>query len=57
MILARRDYDGRRPCIHPLTLGRLVERLVPIKLRIRTERLNWQDIDDLSNRSIKEAAK
>jgi len=57
MILARRDYDGRRPCIDPLTLGRVVERLVPIKLRIRTERLNWQDIDDLSNRSIKEAAK
>jgi hypothetical protein len=56
VIVARRDYDGRRPCLCPLVLGRVLDRLAPIKARIRTEKLNWQDIDDLSKR-IQEAAK
>ena len=56
MIVARRDYDGRRPCLCPLVLGRVLDRLAPIKLRLRTEKLDWQDIDDLAKR-LEEAAK
>jgi hypothetical protein len=56
MITARRDYDGRRPCLCPMVLGRVLDRLAPIKARIRTERIDWQDIDDLAKR-LEEAAK
>ena len=56
MITANRDYDGRRPCIDPLPLGRVLDRLTPIKLRLRTEKLDWQFIDRAAKR-IEEAAK
>ena len=56
MITAIRDYDGRRPCLCPSVLGRVLDRLTPIKLRLRTEKLDWQDIDDLAKR-LEEAEK
>jgi len=56
MITARRDYDGRRPCMCPSVLGRVLDRLTPIKLRLRTEKLNWQFIDRAAQR-LEEAAK
>jgi hypothetical protein len=55
MIVSRRDYDGRRPCLCPMVLGRVLDRLVPIKARIRTERIDWQFIDRAAKRM--EAAK
>jgi hypothetical protein len=56
MIVAIRDYDGRRPCLCPSVLGRVLDRLAPIKLRLRTEKLDWQFIDRAAKR-IEEASK
>jgi hypothetical protein len=56
MITAIRDYDGRRPCLCPLVLGRVLDRLAPIKARIRTEKLDWQFIDRAAKR-LEEASK
>lgn len=56
MILAHRDYDGRRPCLCPSILGRLLDRLTPIKLRLRTAKLDWRFIDRVGKR-LQEVAK
>jgi len=55
VIVARRDYDGRRPCLCPSVLGRVLDRLTPIKLRLRTAKLDWRFIDRAAKR-IEEAA-
>ena len=50
MIVAIRDYDGRRPCLCPSALGRVLDRLTPIKLRLRTQHIDWQFIDRAAKR-------
>jgi len=55
VIVASRDYDGRRPCLCPSVLGRVLDRLTPIKLRLRTAKLDWRFIDRAAKR-IEEAA-
>jgi len=37
------DYHGQNPCIEPHVLGGIVDRLEPIKSRIREERATAQD--------------
>jgi hypothetical protein len=56
VIVAIRDYDGRWPCIDPMPLGRVLDRLTPIKPRLRTERIDWQYIDRAAKR-LQEASK
>jgi hypothetical protein len=44
----KRDYSGERPCIPPHILGRLLDRLPIITLKLRTRKFDWTQIDDLA---------
>lgn len=46
------DYRGETPCIEPHILGRLLDKLEPIRAKIRAERATaddaWSGIDALA---------
>jgi len=44
----KRDYNGQRPCIEPHILGRVLDKLPRIALRIQEGKFNWSDIDKLA---------
>lgn len=49
-----RDNHGQSPCIEPHILGRLLDKLEPLKARLRAERNepiaspNWRTVDALA---------
>ena len=45
---SKRDYSGQRPCIEPHILGRVLDKLPRIALRLQQRKLNWSDIDQLA---------
>ena len=48
---SKRDYNGQRPCIPPHILGRLLDRLPIIALKLRTRKFGWTEIDELAKTS------
>ena len=48
---SKRDYNGQRPCIQPHILGRLLDRLPIVTLKLRTRKFGWIQIDELAKTS------
>jgi len=46
------EYHGQNPCVEPLLLGRILDKLKPLRVKVRSEASTkqdaWADIDALS---------
>ena len=43
------DYHGQSPCIEPVVLGHILDRLEPLRAKVREERKDaWAGIDRLA---------